>query len=189
MRRSPGGDQGEGPGPAPGEGPGPGPGESGPGGDPAGGPATGGARVFGHTADVGLELRGRSLEELLRWAAVGFVRVALGRAPRRWTGARRQDEARVIPASLPPAPDPEALLVNWLNFLIFLLETERLVPHGCDLEVSAGPDGTWALRGNVTAVPVPPRGVKAAVKAATYHGLKVARTKQGLYHARIILDV
>ncbi len=172
----------------------------------AGGKRTprGGVRVFAHTADVGLALRGTSVEDLLSWAALGFARLVTGRHRGRHRssagGASRPAAARAddaddrsgglrVPVTLPPASDLEALLVSWLNFLVFLLETERLVPQTCDLVVTAGPGGSWRAGGSVTALPVAPGGGGLLVKAATYHGLKVRRSREGLYRARIILDV
>jgi hypothetical protein len=40
-------------------------------------PPTGGVRVFGHTADIGLAVRGETLGDLFLWAAAGLARVAL----------------------------------------------------------------------------------------------------------------
>lgn len=147
-------------------------------------PPTGGARVFGHTADIGLAVRGETLGDLFLWAAVGLARLALK------TRVILSQTTRAMSITLPPGPDPEALLVAWLNHLIYLLETEGLAAVGGRLEVGeVGEAGSgWILSGSLTVAQAPPHGVKTGVKAATYHGLKVER-KQGLFRARIILDV
>ncbi len=149
-------------------------------------------RLFAHTADVGLDVRGESLEELFGWAAAGLARVAVGRAAPR--GLERADAAvggplRRVQVSLPAAPDIEALLVDWLNYLVYVLDTERIYPVRCELAVSGGEGGPWTLRGVVEGRPVPPQGGGRTVKAATYHGLELARAGDGLYRARVILDV
>jgi SHS2 domain-containing protein len=77
--------------------------------------------------------------------------------------------------------------VAWLNHLIYLLETEGLAAVGGRLEVGEAGSG-WILSGSLAVAQAPPHGVKTGVKAATYYGLKVER-KQGLFRARIILDV
>lgn len=140
-------------------------------------------RVFAHTADVGLEISAGSLEGLLVQAARGFARLAT-RRPR--SAVRRH-----VPVSIAAATDPEALLVDWLNFLVYLLETERLAPVKADLEIrrEAGPGGGLTLRGTLVAGPVAPGEIKLGVKGATYHGLEITRSKKGLYRARVILDI
>jgi len=170
----------------------------------AGAAGGGGVRVFGHTADIGLAVRGTTLEDLFAWAAVGLTRVAV-RPPRRPRAAGSTGEAagpqalapRQIPVSVPPAPDPEGLLVGWLNFLIYLLETEGLAFGAGTLRARRETDGLWRLTGELAARPVPPRGLRTTVKAATYHGLRVEWSPGptpenpggGLFRARVILDV
>lgn len=170
----------------------------------AGAASGGGVRVFGHTADIGLAVRGTTLEDLFAWAAVGLTRVAV-RPQRRPRAAGSTGEAarpqalapRQVPVSVPPAPDPEGLLVGWLNFLIYLLETEGLAYSAGTLRARRETDGLWRLTGELAARPVPPRGLRTTVKAATYHGLRVEWSPGptpenpggGLFRARVILDV
>lgn len=170
----------------------------------AGAAGGGGVRVFGHTADIGLAVRGTTLEDLFAWAAVGLTRVAV-RPQRRSRAAGSTGEAvgpqalapRRIPVCVPPAPDPEGLLVGWLNFLIYLLETEGLAYSAGTLRARRETDGLWRLTGELAARPVPLRGLRTTVKAATYHGLRVewspGPTQEnpggGLFRARVILDV
>jgi len=170
-------------------------------------PGTGGARVFDHTADIGLSVWGATLGDLFAWAAVGLARLALDPACLRQAEAAQPEPAtqvRQLAVALAPAPDLEALLVAWLNHLIYLLETEGLAVLRSTLEIgtasgaagpvcgSAGSALPLALRGSATVFPVTAGGVKVAVKAATYHGLKITRQERGgrvTYRARVILDV
>jgi len=176
----------------------------------AGAAGGGGVRVFGHTADIGLAVRGTTLEDLFAWAAVGLTRLAV-RPRRRPRAAGSTGETgstaeaagpqalapRRIPVSVPPAPDPEGLLVGWLNFLIYLLETEGLAYSAGTLRARRETDGLWRLTGELAARPVPLRGLRLTVKAATYHGLRVEWSPGptpenpggGLFRARVILDV
>ncbi|MCL6581500.1 MAG: archease [Firmicutes bacterium] len=151
-------------------------------------PATGAVRLFDHTADVGLDLSGATLGDLFAWAAAGLTRVALGPRAARLLAGPGAGEAQEVAAGPLEARDLEALLVAWLNFLIYLIEAERTVPVASDVEVVPAGEG-WSLRGRVRAVPVPPAGLRVRVKAATFHGLKVVKTRSGLYRARVILDV
>jgi SHS2 domain-containing protein len=80
------------------------------------------------------------------------------------------------------ALDQEALLVEWLNELVFRSETrERVYPYlrvieldHCELQAQ--------IRGAV------PNPLRTAVKAATYHRLQIAPSAQG-YTATVVLDV
>jgi len=162
--------------------------------------STGGVMVFDHTADVGLAVKGAGREELFLWAARGLARVALDPAWLRRAERRPGDEpaVRLLEVLLGPAPDLEALLVHWLNHLIYLLETERLAVVDGELTIEdigeehaeGSSPGSVRLRGTVRAVPVPPGAQRIAVKAATFHGLAVKGPRaDGGYTARIVLDV
>lgn len=165
-----------------------------------------GARVFSHTADVGLEITGASLDDLFRHAADGFARLvargpgelargettghpAAGHAVATPEAPAGAAGTRSLPVTLPVAPDPEALLVDWLNFLIYVLETEALIPAGCEVKVAGGTGEGWTLTGTLAGACLGRGQPVSAVKAATYHGLKITESKQGLYRARVILDV
>ncbi len=163
-------------------------------------------RLFEHTADIGLDVQGRTVEDLLAWAAEGLVRVWLriddpgagpdptagdgpdgrGQEPE---GAGLGEPASRHPVEIAGAPDFEALLVDWLNSLILALETDRICPQACDIEVNRQAPGDWRLSGTVLGT-VLPRGLAVRpVKGATYHGLKVEGMEGGGLRARVILDV
>ena len=78
--------------------------------------------VFEHTADVGLRVRGRDLEDLFRTAAEGLFDDIV---------ANRQDVRDVERECVSLVADSLAeLLVAWLNELIFRCETRhRLYSH------------------------------------------------------------
>lgn len=80
------------------------------------------------------------------------------------------------------APDREALLVEWLNELVFRSETRgRVYPY---LQVTGLTDSELQaqIRGAI------PNPLRTAVKAATYHRLQIASQADG-YTASIVLDV
>jgi len=127
-----------------------------------------------HTSEIELDMRAGSLGDLLAEAGRALAEVQL-------TGADcvAGGPARSIHVS---SPDREALLVDWLNELIFLADIDRWVAMDFsidlanDTEVRARASGVtleWAL---------------TRVKAATFHGLRVENVAGGL-EARIILDV
>ncbi len=98
-----------------------------------------------------------------------------------------------LPGPIPAAAGPErqvvlraadlgALLVDWLNELIYLAETERWVATAFTPRPAAEHELRVSARG-VRVDPAPSR-----VKAATHHGLVVRRVAGGL-EAEVVLDV
>lgn len=126
-------------------------------------------RWLDHTSEVELEVIAGAEAAVFEEAAA-----ALGELLAGGPGDPVEREVRVA------ANDRGALLVAWLEELLFLAETERLVPEGAELRLAPG-----ALAGVV-------RGRRAdarpLVKAVTYHRLEVAQDDAG-WHARVVLDV
>ncbi len=126
-----------------------------------------------HTADVALRVRGATQQELFANAALGLSALLAdehGRDLETWYDVTLD------------APDMETLLVDWLNALIYLGEI-----HRCILDryafIALAPD---ALQARVTGHRV--RRLKKAVKAATFHNLKIERAESGLA-VTIVFDV
>jgi len=130
-----------------------------------------GFQLVEHTADVGLRVWGRSLEELFESAAKGMFSI-IG-AP---------EEHGVERSIFLTADDLETLLVDWLSHLLFLHETRQETYDR--FEVSIRP--CWTLRGAALGGPAGVHG--SEVKAVTYHGLKIDR-EGDLYTATIVFDV
>lgn len=133
--------------------------------------------LFDHTADVGLRVRAGSLAELLVEAARGLTSLIVvdpaGIAER---------ETRAVTLA---ADEPEYLLFDWLNELLFLFDRERFL--GARFEVNLSPAGLVAtVWGEIWDPPRQP--LSHEVKAVTYHGLTVAPTSDG-WLAEVILDI
>jgi len=127
-----------------------------------------------HTAEVKVRVRALSFGELAAEAGRALAKIQLGRAPRGPTGAWRAIEVH--------STDRVALLVDWLNELIFLAESERWVP--AEFQIVAATDTMLqALARGVSVAEAPAR-----VKAATFSGLAIRPTQDGL-EADIVLDV
>jgi protein archease len=138
---------------------------------------TGRFEVLEHTADVGLRVRGDRPAEVLEAAAEGLATLEGAWFPGR--GAERE--------VLAEASDLAALLVTWLDELLYLRDAEDLVFGGFAVRMDDGPvPGVRAL------VRVEPRGDRvlesAGVKAATYHGVRFERENGG-WVADVYLDV
>ena len=132
------------------------------------------SEVLEHTAEVKLRVRAPSLGDLLAEAGRALGAAELGRARAAPDGPWRRVEVR--------SADRDALLVDWLNELIYLAETERWVPVEFEMEAVT----PTALRARARGVRV--AATPARVKAATFHGLRIAETPSGL-EADVILDV
>lgn len=131
------------------------------------------SELLEHTAEMRVRVRAPTFGELAAEAGRALARIQLGRAPMTSTGAWRKIEVR--------STDRAALLVDWLNELIFLAETERWVP--AEFQV---------LRDTETMLRMLVRGVSVAeaparVKAATFSGLEI-RSIDGL-QAEVVFDV
>ncbi len=134
-------------------------------------------RQLEHTADLGLRVWGGSPEELFENAAAALVATMTDRRRLRVRASRRVELE---------APDREALLVAWLNHLLYLFDVEGLLGRRFKIDSLRG----GRLSATVQGEPFDPgRHVsKTAVKAATHHLLEISRQPQG-WQARIILDL
>lgn len=133
--------------------------------------------TFEHTADIGLIARGRTLAEVFEHAADGLVELTVDP-----TGLREDIRTRVAVS----AADQEALLVAWLNELLYLLDTQRFLPRRSRITELRNTHLTADLVGDT--VDPERHAVRRMVKAATYHGLSL-RQCNGLWEARMILDL
>ncbi len=128
-----------------------------------------------HTADIGLIAYGGSLAEAFANAAFGLFSIIAELKP------VKETESRKIELS---EDDPEALLFEWLNSLIYLFDVEMLLFKRFDI--------IDLDRRRLKAVCYgekydPSRHhLKTGVKSATYHMLKVDREKN---EVQVIFDI
>ena len=127
-----------------------------------------------HPGEVRLRLQAATLGELAVVAGRALAELELGHAPGPAAGPWRD-----VTVS---GRDRDALLVHWLNELIYLAETERWV--GVEFSVSRATETELRMRvGGLIVAEAPAR-----VKAATFHGLRIAPVSDGL-EADVVLDV
>jgi SHS2 domain-containing protein len=132
--------------------------------------------ILEHTADIGLSARAPTREELFE---------ALGEGLATLQGAWFPDGGaeRLVAVE---APDPEALLVAWLDELLYLHEAEDAVFAA--LAVDRVNDMSLSAR-----VRLAPRGGRelegVGIKAATYHRVRVAQEADGRWAGQVYLDV
>lgn len=125
-----------------------------------------------HTADLAMRVRGRTLADLFVNAATGLYDLVTD---------LRQMQAAVERAVEVTGLDVEALLVNWLNELLYMTEVDGLMFGQFEI-VELGPGRLRAVaRGQVGAP------LRKYVKAATFHDLHIRQVGDG-YETTIVLD-
>ena len=130
--------------------------------------------LLAHTAEVKLRVRGPDFPALAAEAARALAALEVGGEMPPATGDAREIVLR--------AGDLGALLVDWLNELIYLAETERWVAT----EFAPEPGGALELRMRARGATVDT--APSRVKAATHHGLDVRATAGGV-EAEVVFDV
>jgi SHS2 domain-containing protein len=139
--------------------------------------------IFDHTADVGLDVRAESLEDLLATASRATFDQMLEDWPEE---VDAQQEVRAVPQE-GLAGDLGELLVVWLQELLYRFDTERLVPLRYEF-LSANQREVRADVG-FGRFEAGRHRTRLEVKAVTYHELQVRREADGTWSARFILDV
>ena len=132
---------------------------------------------FDHTADVGLRAEAKTLAELFTRMAQGLTELIAEDSPLQPAISR---SIRLT------ADSAEALLLAWLQELLFWFSTERFLPVQYELdEVSP-----TTLRGRVRGDTFDPsRHVQGReVKAITRHLLKVQQ-RNGTWYGQVIVDI
>ena len=139
--------------------------------------------LFDHTADIGIEVHGQDLADVLATAARAVFDLVLEDRPAT-VAVRETIAVRPDPAL---GSDAAEVLVAWLQELLYRFETERLVPVHVDIGAASG-EGARARVGFGRFDPARHR-TGLEVKAVTYHGLEVGEAANGSCVARFIVDV
>jgi SHS2 domain-containing protein len=130
-----------------------------------------------HPADIGFRARGATLEELFANSAHALLSIILA------SSNIRPIQSISIPGS---GADPESLLVNWLNEVLYYVDGRRMALGTFDV-----------VRVDETRVECIARGEprdrdrhasRLGVKAVTYHQLKVALMEGG-WIAEVFVDI
>lgn len=132
-----------------------------------------GYQEFAHTADWGMHVWAEDLTSLLVTAAEGmFDLLDVIAAP--------QDQL-LVSFRLPAASSPEALLVDFLNELLFLSDREQIGFDNFDVTISHDQLEARVSGGKLIAQ-------SKEIKAVTFHMLAVETTERGV-EARLVFDV
>jgi SHS2 domain-containing protein len=132
-------------------------------------------RYLDHTADLGLEVRGRSLNELfVNTARAIFATMVRGPViGGRAVSIRLRAETR------------EDLLLDWCRELLYRFSVKNFVPGSYDVRING-----LKLAARLKGVRFDPdrHAVKMEIKNATYHRLRIVESSKG-FKATIVFDV
>ena len=136
--------------------------------------------VEGATSDLTFEARGATLPALFAAAAEALLAATLANPEA--VEARRAEPITLV------EPDLELLLLRFLNELVFLRDARGLLLRARQLSIER--NGEARLRGELAGEPIDRERhrLEGDVKAATAHGLAVARDAAG-WRATVTLDV
>ena len=132
---------------------------------------------FSHQADIGVRGEGMSLAEAFSAAAMAMSAVVTDPL------CVEQLEAVNIHCH---APDPELLLVDWLNALVFEMATRRMLFSRFDVSIDGEQLTATAWGEPVDIVRHQPT---VEVKGATYTALEVRQQANGRWLAQCVVDV
>jgi len=134
-------------------------------------------RQLPHTADLAWRIRGQSLAELFENAAGALTATMVDRR------YLRRRERRTVELE---SPDREALLVDWLNHLLYLFDVEGFL--GREFHLTSLSERRLKATAWGEAFDPQRHPEKSAVKAATYHHLEIKPWRDG-WQATVILDL
>jgi SHS2 domain-containing protein len=136
---------------------------------------------FHHVADVGVRGFGDTMAAAFEQAAMAMTAVVTE------PGSVRAAEWVDVACE---APNPEILLADWLNALVFEMATRHMVFSCFEVHIE-GRSEDWRLTAKARGEPVDvARHQPAAeVKGATLSELEVAQGSDGRWHAQCIVDV
>jgi SHS2 domain-containing protein len=132
--------------------------------------------VIDHTADVGIIAYGSDLKEAFANSAYGMFSLIAD------LDGVREEVSREVDVQ---ATDQEALLVDWLNELLYLFDVEHIIFKR--FEVTNLSQNRLQAKVYGDKIDTSRHQLKTAVKAATYHMLKIERNKG--VKVQFILDI
>lgn len=138
-------------------------------------------KIISHTADVGIDVSGSSLEELFIEAAYGWKQCVIENSP---TEPLEERKIELSASSL------EDLMVQWLNELNFFLTVRQWILHNVvDTKISLKNSG-GGLNILINGEPVDYKvhEICMEIKSVTYHQLQI-RKVNGRYKTRVIFDI
>ena len=132
---------------------------------------------FPHTADIGVRAYGKDLKELFENAAFAMFDIIAD---------LENLSGDIVEAFHLEAPDREALLVAWLDELLYNFYTKQLIFF--KFEVEELTEKHLKVKATGRSVGANRNRLKTEIKAATYSGLNIKKSGEGC-EVEIIFDV
>jgi SHS2 domain-containing protein len=134
---------------------------------------------FDHTADIGVEVKGRTAKVLFVNAVESLFDVMIENK----TGGKSAKQHKEITVE---GTDVVDLLINFLREILYLFNGEKFITVHCEIIQFANKELQVRLTGE--SFNSNKHLIKTEIKAVTYSGLTVEKVKAG-WRARIIFDV
>lgn len=135
--------------------------------------------IYSTTADIGLEVYGNSLDEIFANTALGYFNLL---------NVSRENSLQSEKSIELNAKDRETLLVDMLNELIYIYETEGFVGENAESELTCAEGCVLHMHLKGYIRPIETANPDVLVKAATYSNLTVEE-KDDHWEANIIFDI
>lgn len=135
-------------------------------------------QILEHPADLKIKVWGKDLPSLFINAARGMYNAASG-------GEIKTQNAKIKKRKIeiPPAPDFETLLVNFLNELWYLTDINNEIYTDFVFNQFSIQKG---IKGEMSAIPI--KELVLEIKAVTFWDLEIKKEK-GLYQTEIVFDI
>ena len=141
-------------------------------------------RVLGHTADVSLEIYGRTIENLFINSVKGLFHIILPNVNAAKSSIPAKHRRKFSKIILNAATNEE-LLVQWLNEFIYIFFTKKLWPIYVRIDLlKAGKIASKVIFDKIKDKSY----INKEVKAATYHNIKIVKSRYKL-KTKVIFDV
>jgi tRNA nucleotidyltransferase (CCA-adding enzyme) len=135
--------------------------------------------TFAHGADIGVRGVGPTPASTFEQAALALTSVV--------TAPERVDAGRCVELRC-EAPDRELLLYEWLNALVFEMDTRRMLFGRFEVNLD-GAGRHLTARAHGEPVDIARHEPAVEVKGATLTELKVAQGEDGAWRAQCVVDV
>ncbi|MFH1227287.1 MAG: archease [Planctomycetota bacterium] len=134
-----------------------------------------------HTADMGISVKAKTLKTLFTNAAFGLFDIM--------TDTGKVKPVKVIKVNV-SADNLDELLQGWLSALLSKWSLDNELLSGFVINSITKVKNSFQLSGLAKGEHYDPKrhSIKTEIKAVTFHGLQVLKTKRG-YEAQVIFDV
>ncbi|RKY38619.1 MAG: archease [Candidatus Omnitrophota bacterium] len=136
-----------------------------------------GYELLEHTADIGLRVRGKDIEEIFIYAAEGMFAIIAGTE-----GIETREEIKIECE----AEDIEELLVNWLSELLYCFNVKRILGKEFFIEKLEENRVKGGVKGEE--FDEERHLLLNEIKGVTYHNLRIEK-KGEMWEAEVIFDV